>query len=140
MAFRTAVEADEATILDLWMEAGLIHADLLESYRADLRAKMAFQPEFVFLAEVDGTLEGTVMAGYDGRRGWINCLAVVPASRNKGLGSELVALAERHLIDLGCRKINLQVRSSNTGVLAFYEKLGYTRDQVISLGKRTVVG
>ncbi len=76
------------------------------------------------------------MAGYDGHRGWINYLAVAPDRRDAGAGRALMAEAERRLRALGCPKINLQVRGSNTDVLAFYEHLGFVVDDAVSLGKR----
>jgi ribosomal protein S18 acetylase RimI-like enzyme len=76
------------------------------------------------------------MCGYDGHRGWINYLAVNPAHRSAGLGRALMAEAERLLRAAGCPKINLQVRSSNAAVIAFYRAIGFAEDDVISMGKR----
>ena len=81
-------------------------------------------------------LVGTVMAGYEGHRGWLNYLAVAPEQRKRGIGSELVRHAVSAMQKLGCQKINLQVRESNVDVLAFYEAIGFTRDGVVSLGLR----
>ena len=78
------------------------------------------------------------MGGYEGHRGWINYLAVAPEHRSNGLGRALVEALEACLLDLGCPKINLQVRSTNTGVIAFYETLGYKQDACVSLGKRLI--
>jgi ribosomal protein S18 acetylase RimI-like enzyme len=139
MNIRTATLADEPAVIELWIDAGLIHGDLVDRYRADYRSKVAYQPELLLLAEEDERLQASVMAGYDGRRGWINCLAVRPERQGKGLGTQLVRLAEEKLTALGCLKINLQVRSSNTGVMRFYERLGYRVDEVVSMGKRTHV-
>lgn len=76
------------------------------------------------------------MAGYDGHRGWVNYLAVDPAHQRRGFASLLMAEVERRLTIAGCPKINVQVRTSNKQVLAFYEGLGYTLDEVVSMGKR----
>ncbi len=76
------------------------------------------------------------MAGYDGHRGWINYLAVAPDFQRQAVAGQLMAVAEETLAALGCPKINLQVRETNTGVMAFYQTLGYTQDVVISMGKR----
>ena len=76
------------------------------------------------------------MAGYEGHRGWINYLAVAPEHQGKGLGRAMMAEAERLLREAGCPKINLQVRSANAKVIEFYRRLGYTVDDVVSLGKR----
>ena len=83
-----------------------------------------------------GRVIGTVMAGYEGHRGWINYLAVGPGHRRGGFGRRLMEEAERLLRAVGCPKINLQVRTSNTEVLAFYRRLGFVQDDAVSLGKR----
>jgi ribosomal protein S18 acetylase RimI-like enzyme len=79
---------------------------------------------------------GAVMAGFEGRRGWLNYLAVLSDYRRQGVGRALVDTAEKRLGALGCPKINLQVRKGNLDVRGFYERLGYKEDDVISLGKR----
>lgn len=79
---------------------------------------------------------GTVMAGYDGHRGWIYCLAVVPDFQRIGIGRELVAHAEEALAARGCGKINLQIVEGNASVEAFYRKLGFETEKRISMGKR----
>lgn len=101
-----------------------------------IRNKRRVDPELFFVAEVDGVVVGTVMGGYDGHRGWIYSLAVRVDHQRRGIGAELVRRVERKLSDRGCLKINLQVMSSNAGVVAFYEKLGYAVEERISMGKR----
>lgn len=99
-------------------------------------AKVKAQPDLFVLA-VDGTeVAGSIMAGYDGHRGWIYAVAVRESHRSSGLGSELIREAERRLGALGCVKINLQVRASNAAVVAFYQSLGYEVEERVSLGKR----
>ena len=73
------------------------------------------------------------MAGYDGHRGWANYLAVAPAHRGRGFGRALMQRVEDLLLGMGCPKINLQVRSSNAGVLAFYRGLGYAQDVAVKV-------
>ena len=79
---------------------------------------------------------GSCMVGYEGHRGWINYLAVLPELRRCGLATHLMREAERLLRRAGCPKINLQVRSSNRDLIAFYRSLGYLPDDVTSLGLR----
>ncbi len=76
------------------------------------------------------------MAGYDGHRGWIYSLAVLPRCRREGVGSRLVQHAEEHLRTLGCAKINLQILKGNEAVVSFYQKLGYEVERRISMGKK----
>ena len=87
---------------------------------------------------MDGRLVATVMAGYEGHRGWVNYLAVAADRRRRGFGRVLMDEAESRLRSLGCPKINLQIRRSNTGVVAFYRSIGYAEDDVVSMGKRLV--
>ena len=93
----------------------------------------------LFLVAIDGSqVVGSVMGGYDGHRGWVNYLAVEPARRRTGIGRRLMDEVERLLDDVGCAKVNLQIRQGNAGVVAFYERLGYATDPVVSMGKRLV--
>jgi ribosomal protein S18 acetylase RimI-like enzyme len=104
--------------------------------RANLVRKLAVQPELFWVAEDEGAIVGTVMAGYDGHRGWIYALGVHPTRRRLGLGRRLLEHAQQVLWELGCPKINLQVHTLNSGARLFYERLGYVADEVVSYGKR----
>ena len=108
--------------------------------RKDIARKRRVQPELFLVAVADGgaTVVGTVMAGYDGHRGWINYLATDPAWRRQGIGRALMHEAEAGLARLGCPKINLQVRHDNRDAIAFYQRLGFGEDAVVSMGKRLV--
>jgi ribosomal protein S18 acetylase RimI-like enzyme len=128
--------ADEAQVVALWQACELTRP--WNDPRKDIARKLALQPELFAVAECEGLLAGSVMVGYEGHRGWINYLAVSPAHRRAGLGRALMAWAEARLHERGCPKINLQVRSGNSSVLAFYDALGYGRDDVVGLGKRLV--
>jgi ribosomal protein S18 acetylase RimI-like enzyme len=78
----------------------------------------------------------TVMAGYDGHRGWIYYLGVDPELRQRGYGRRIMEEAEQRLRDMGCPKINLQVRRDNYEAVAYYERTGFTEEDRISFGKR----
>lgn len=120
----------------LWREA---FPDDQPRHRADvvLPAKLAFQPDLFLVARDGGKVVGSVMAGYDGHRGWINRVAVLKTHRRQGLGMLLMREAETRLRALGCAKINLQVRSSNRAVIDFYRDLGYDMEERISMSKLT---
>jgi len=126
--------ADEAAVIALWERCGLLRPQ--NDPRKDIARKLKVNPEWFLVAEDGGRIVGVVMAGYEGHRGWINYLAVDPARRRGGLGRALVAEAERVLRAAGCPKINLQVRPENKAAIAFYERLGFTVEGAISLGKR----
>lgn len=92
----------------------------------------------LLLGEIAGKIVASVMVGYEGHRGWINYLAVAPGHRKQGLGRMMMDAAEQLLLGKGCPKINLQIRSSNEEVKAFYNAIGYTQDPVLSMGKRLI--
>ena len=97
--------------------------------------KLAMQDGLFFVALVDQAVVGTVLAGYDGHRGWLYSVAVHPSQRKKGLGAALVRFAEQALIARGCMKINLQIADGNEAVAAFYESVGYVVEKRVSMGK-----
>jgi len=103
-----------------------------------INAKLAVQPELFFVAVQDDKVIGTVMAGYDGHRGWIYSLAVNPKYQRKGIGTALMKHAEESLLSMGCAKVNLQIRSNNSIVQKFYRELGYNTEDRISMGKRLI--
>jgi ribosomal protein S18 acetylase RimI-like enzyme len=99
-------------------------------------AKLAVQPELFLVAVRRDEVVGSIMAGYDGHRGWLYAVAVSNAYNRRGIGTALVREAEKRLRAMGCHKVNLQVRTSNAVVIAFYERLGYITEDRISMGKR----
>jgi ribosomal protein S18 acetylase RimI-like enzyme len=98
--------------------------------------KIAMGDGLFFVAVHRDEVVGTVMAGYDGHRGWIYSLAVHPGHRKKGMASLLLSHAEKRLASLGCVKINLQVLKENADVQRFYRVNGYALEDRISMGKQ----
>ena len=137
MTIRPYRATDEAALIALWQACDLIKPQ--NDPRKDIARKLRVNPEWFLVGEWDGRIVAGVMAGYEGHRGWINYLAVDPAHRRAGLGRAIMAEAERLLRAAGCPKINLQIRTSNRGVIAFYQQLGFAADDVVSLGKRLAV-
>lgn len=137
MKIRPYSSSDESAVIALWESCGLVRPQ--NDPRKDIARKLRVNPEWFLVAETDGAVVGAVMAGYEGHRGWINYLAVSPAERKKGVGRALMQEAERVLRAAGCPKINLQVRPDNPAVIAFYERIGFTVEGAISLGRRLVV-
>lgn len=125
---------DTEAVVKLWQECGLV-VPWNDPYK-DIRRKLEVGPELFLVGEVEGTVAATVMGGYEGHRGWINYLAVTPRLQGRGLGRRLAERIEALLAARGCPKINLMIRETNVDVIAFYEALGYVRDQSIALGKR----
>ncbi len=128
---------DETAVMALWEESGLTRP--WNDPHKDIARKLAVQPELFLVGVTDGAVMASVMAGYEGHRGWMNYLAVAPRFRGRGFGRILVEHVERALLERGCPKVNLQVRASNPEAIAFYRRLGYAQDESISLGKRLIV-
>nr|WP_298168855.1 GNAT family acetyltransferase [uncultured Pseudomonas sp.] len=136
MHIRSFQLTDETAVIDLWQRCELTRP--WNDPQKDIQRKLKVQPELFLLGEIDGRVVASVMAGFDGHRGWVNYLAVCPTQRRLGLGRQLMEEVERRLTALGCPKLNLQVRSDNQAVLSFYRNLGYQVDEVVSLGKRLI--
>lgn len=132
--------ADTDAVIALWEACGLVRP--WNDPRRDIARKRSVQPELFLVAEsLEGDareIVGAGMAGFDGHRGWVNYLAVRPDMQGSGLGRAFMVEFERLLTDLGCPKLNLQVRAGNEQVLGFYESLGYLPDHTVSLGKRLI--
>ena len=125
---------DEAAVVSLWQLCELT-VPWNNPYK-DIARKLKVQPELFLVGMLDSLLITTVMGGYDGHRGWINYLAVHPDFQGLGYAQHMMVNVESELRKIGCPKINLQIRSGNAKVMAFYQKLGFTDDRVLSMGKR----
>jgi ribosomal protein S18 acetylase RimI-like enzyme len=136
MNIRPYTPADEAEVIALWHACGLVRS--WNDPQRDIARKLSEQPELFLVGSVDGRLMATAMIGFDGHRGWVYYLAVAEAHRKQSHGRTLMREAERLLIDRGCPKINLLVRTSNKDVIEFYKRLGYAQDDAISLGRRLI--
>lgn len=137
MRIRPFVDADETQVIALWHAAGLSRP--WNDPVKDIRRKLRIRPDWFLVGEQDGAIVATVMVGYDGHRGWVYYLGVVPDRRRQGLGRAMMAEAERLLRQDGCPKINLQVRTSNAQAVEFYRSLGFQLDDILSMGKRLEV-
>lgn len=134
MMVRPYEAADEAVVIQLWQRCDLVRP--WNDPRKDIHRKLAVRPDLFLVGVEDGRVVATVMAGYEGHRGWINYLAMDPDHQRRGFGRALMVEAERRLRECGCPKINLQVRPTNQAVIDFYQRLGFVVDQAISMGKR----
>jgi ribosomal protein S18 acetylase RimI-like enzyme len=136
-AIRAYQASDLETLVALWSTVGLVRP--WNDPVSDIERKVVSDPTNLLVLEHGTSLIGSVMVGYEGHRGWINYLAVHPDRRREGLGRLLMDEAERRLRRQGCAKVNLQVRTSNRSAVQFYRRLGYTVDDVVSLGRRLEV-
>jgi len=127
---------DEEAVIQLWKECGLVVP--WNDPQKDIQRKLKVQGDLFLVGCLNEKIIATVMAGYEGHRGWINYLAVLPEYRRSGVGRQMMEAAESLLLAIGCPKINLQVRRSNRGVIKFYQEVGFKEDDVLSMGKRLV--
>lgn len=136
MKIRQFDKKDIASVISLWKQCGLTRP--WNNSQQDITRKLKVQPELFVVGEVDGQVMASAMAGYDGHRGSVYYLAVSPDYQESGYGRKIMAWIEQTLLEMGCPKLNIVVRSSNKNVLRFYDALGYVTDDVISLGKRII--
>ncbi len=121
-------------VVELWTEV-FGYTDLRNSPGLVIDKKLAIDQQ-LYIAEIESKVIGTVMAGYDGHRGWIYSLAVLPEYRSAGVGTLLLQYAEAALSQMGCMKINLQIMAENKSVKEFYIKNGYMVEERVSMGKQ----
>ncbi len=118
---RSYRDGDRDDVVALWDGCGLLRP--WNDPDKDIRRKQAVQSHLFLVAELDGRIVGSAMAGYDGHRGWVNYLATDPAHQHQGIA-------------MGCPKINIQIRADNVQAALFYESIGFTGDDVMGMGKR----
>lgn len=136
MQIRPFERADEPAVVALWEECHLTRP--WNDPHKDIARKLAVQPELFLVGVVNEAVIATVMAGYEGHRGWVNYLAVAPAFRGRGSARALMHHVEDLLLRRGCPKVSLLVRTSNPEAIEFYRHLGYLQDEAVSLGKRLI--
>lgn len=134
MEIRPFEAADFDGLDELWREA-FPNDPARNRAERSVPAKLAMKDDLLFVAVDQGRVIGSIMAGYDGHRGWLYSVAVRQDAKRRGIGTALVQTAEAALRALGCCKINLQVRSTNAAVIEFYKGLGFTVEEHISMGR-----
>lgn len=137
MNIRAYSVLDHQSVIGLWKECGLVASQ--NNPAKDIARKLLVDPDLFLVGVYNEQIVSTVMGGYEGHRGWINYLAVRPSAQRNGYGRLMMEVVEKLLLEKGCPKINLQVRSTNADVLKFYDAIGYGVEDVVSLGKRLVV-
>jgi ribosomal protein S18 acetylase RimI-like enzyme len=132
MEIRKFQQSDRGTLIELWNNVFPDDPPHNEPSTV-IEAKLAVD-DLIFVAEYDGKVVGACMAGYDGHRGWLYAVAVLKEQRRSGTGAELVKYAMQSLREIGCIKVNLQIRSTNTEVAAFYKALGFVTEERLNMG------
>ena len=136
MKIREFKIADSEEVIALWQACELTRP--WNDPQRDIQRKQDVNDALFFVGEHKNKIIASVMGGYDGHRGWIYYLAVSPEHQRQGLATQLVRFIEGKLLDLGCPKLNLQIRTDNVAVQAFYKQLGFGTDDAISMGKRLI--
>ncbi|MGD9142707.1 MAG: GNAT family acetyltransferase [Dehalococcoidia bacterium] len=126
----------ESAVIELWEKCELTRP--WNNPGLDIERKIKVNPELFLVGLIEGKVVASAMGGYEGHRGWVNYLAVDPERRRQGLGRKMMDVIEERLSEIGCPKINIQVRDDNTEALNFYSKIGYNTEEIISLGKRLI--
>jgi ribosomal protein S18 acetylase RimI-like enzyme len=134
LLIRPFKEGDEEALVSLWNMCKLT-VPWNNPYK-DIARKLKVQAELFLVGYLEDKLIASVMAGYDGHRGYINYFAVHPNFQARGYGKQLMDNIENGLRELGCPKINLQIREGNDKVFSYYQKLGFVEEKRINMGKR----
>ena len=135
MSIRKASQSDESAVIALWLACELVthYNDPSDDFRF---AVCGVCSDVLVNEDETGQIDGTVMVGHDGHRGWLYYVATAPQARGVGLGRTLVQAAEQWLQQRGVVKAQLLVRETNTRVVAFYEHLGFEITPRVVMGKR----
>jgi len=133
MAIREFRLEDYSAVISLWQDAGL-ELNRSDSFEG-LKRKLERDADLFLVAEDDGQILAAIMAGFDGRRGWVYHMAVHPFGQGRGWGKKLLEELENRFRAKGCEKVNLLVEPSYLQVVAFFERLGYRRDDLIFMEK-----
>ena len=136
LVIRSYHDSDKNDVIQLWEECDLVVP--WNDPQSDIERKLTVQPELFLIGLVDKEIVATAMVGYEGHRGWVNYLAVNPKKQRQGIATQMMKEAEHRLLKLGCPKLQVQVRTTNFGVIEFYRKLGYDIDDVVNIGKRLI--
>ncbi|MGC9513998.1 MAG: GNAT family N-acetyltransferase [Fidelibacterota bacterium] len=134
MNIRTYRTSDYEAVKNLWEAAGLYLS--LSDTREELHKMLDKHPELFLIAEENDVLVGTVLGSFDGRRGYVHHLAVLPEFQNRGFGSALLKVLEDTYRRMGVVKIHLFIETVNAEVESYYQKKGWhRRDDLIMMSK-----
>jgi ribosomal protein S18 acetylase RimI-like enzyme len=126
---------DFPQVINLWMNAGPgIHLRRSDE-KDEIAKKLQRDPDLFLVAEIDGLIIGSVLGGFDGRRGMVYHLAVDDHYRKRGIGTALMDELESRLKQKGCIRSYLLVTRDNMDAIRFYETMGWERMDLLIYGK-----
>lgn len=138
MEIRTMTMEDYAEVYALWMACAGMGLNNLDDSYSGIERFLERNPETCFVAVEGRKLVGVILAGHDGRRGYIHHTAVLPACRKQGIGKELVRKAVDALQNCGIHKVALVAFAKNEAGNAFWERMGFTVREDLVYRNRTL--
>ena len=138
MTIRLMTIEDYDQVYQLWLSCKGMGLNNLDDSRDGIERFLKRNPQTCFVAEDDGEITGVIIAGNDGRRGYIYHTAVRPDRRHEGIGTKLTAAAMDALERSGINKVALVVFSRNTDGNAFWEKMGFTERHDLSYRNKAI--
>lgn len=124
VTIRTVQTTDVDTVLAIWETSRSAAADQRDC-REDVLALLERSPEGLLVAECEGELVGTLVAVWDGWRGSLARLAVVPGHRRRGIARRLVDAGHERLQAVGVKRVNVLVADTDDGAVDLWVALGY---------------
>lgn len=130
---------DYDSVISIWKKSGLPYKPKGRDRRETIEAELKGGRSVFLVAWVNGIAAGSVFGTHDGRKGWINRLAVDPDFQRRGIARLLVAEAEKRLHALGIGIIACLIEDWNTASMATFERLGYRKHPgVFYYSKKTI--
>ncbi len=128
---------DYDKMVEIWRSSGLPFKPKGRESKASMKKQIEATPDLLLGAEENDELIGVIIASTEGRKGWLNRIAVVPEKRGKGIAKALTVKAEQALRKRGIKIIGLLVHKSNTQSINLAKSLGYTPNpEILYLTKR----
>ena len=138
MNIRVMTPADYDGVYQLWISTPGMGLNSTDDSREGIEKYLKRNPTTSFVAECDGVIVGVIMAGHDGRRGYIYHTAVLPDYRNQGLAKKLVDCAMSALEEEGIHKAALVAFRTNEIGNGFWEHIGFTEREDLVYRNRNI--
>jgi ribosomal protein S18 acetylase RimI-like enzyme len=118
---------DYEGLIKLWIKAGLPYRHKGRDRKNKISEELKNPATNILLMESEHNIIGSIFATHDGRKGWINRLAITPEFRNKGLAQKLIAEAEIFLVHHGIEIIACLIEDWNKQSIKLFQKTGYKK-------------
>jgi ribosomal protein S18 acetylase RimI-like enzyme len=123
-------------ILNFWDETGLHYRPKGRDSRERIEKEIKKRHNIFLIAEADGKIVGTILGTHDGRKGWLNRVAIAKKFRRQGIARRLVTELEHRLDKLGLDVIACLIEGDNKTSMKFFNRLGYEKSDVLYFSKR----